>query len=196
MLYAGLRKGEVTALQWSDIDFNNKTISVTKSYNFKTNKIKSPKTQAGIRTVHVPENLLEFLQSTPKKSIYVVTSASGNIMTDIAWRRLWNSYMTDLDIKYGKRTKKISKFDPQKGAIIIKTFTPHQLRHTYCTILYNAGVDVLTAQYLMGHSDAKTTLAIYTHLQKKQKDKSINKLNEFLKCKSDASQDFPAAIEK
>ncbi len=89
--------------------------------------------------------------------------------------------MIDLDFKYGVRLKKAkSKYDPNKGQMVIKPFTIHQLRHTYATMLYNADVDLLTAQYLLGHDDAKTTLSIYTHLTNTQKARSIEKLNIYL----------------
>ena len=48
--------------------------------------------------------------------------------------------------------------------IVIDKFTMHQLRHTYCSMLYDADVDLLTAKYLMGHKNVSTTLKIYTHL--------------------------------
>ena len=54
------------------------------------------------------------------------------------------------------------------------------LRHTFCTMLYFAGVDVLTAQQQMGHSDAKTTLGIYTHLDSIHKRKQMSKLDDYL----------------
>lgn len=59
-------------------------------------------------------------------------------------------------------------------------------------MMYNAGVDVLTAQQQMGHSDVKTTLEIYTHLSQEKKAADISKLNSSLekmqvKCKSEIS---------
>lgn len=54
---------------------------------------------------------------------------------------------------------------------------PHDLRHTYCTMLYEAGIDVLTAKEQMGHSDVKTTLGIYTHLDSTHKHRSMEKLD-------------------
>ena len=62
----------------------------------------------------------------------------------------------------------------------IQTFTPHQLRHTFCTLLYFAGVDVLTARDQMGHSNISVTLSIYTHLDKQYKQDSMSKLDSFL----------------
>ncbi len=203
MLYAGLRRGEIVALTWSDIDFKKGIISVNKSVEYQGNNpiLKDgAKTEAGIRDVTMPDKLSAFLKKQPKTGLYVISS--DKILTAGAWRRMWESYMITLDVKYGKRIYEknrkcrqglppgapISKFDPHKGPIVIKTFTSHQLRHTYATMLYDAGVDVLTAKYLLGHSDLETTIEIYTHLSKTRKTKSITALNQYVECKSDASQ--------
>ena len=56
----------------------------------------------------------------------------------------------------------------------------HQFRHTFCTMLYNADVDIKTAQAVLGHSDVSVTLRVYTHFADKQKKRSIDKLNEYV----------------
>lgn len=61
------------------------------------------------------------------------------------------------------------------------SFTPHQLRHTYATMLYSAGVDILTAQRLLGHASPQVTLEIYTHLEKQKKQVSIQAFEEHIK---------------
>ena len=182
MMYSGLRKGEVTALTWADIDFDNHTISVNKSFNFKQGEIKLPKTAAGRRVVSVPAKLIRFLQTVPKNNIniLVVTTANCGRMTESAWKRLWESYLKDLNLKYGTSFIKRNKFDPKGNIMTIEPFTPHCLRHTFCSIMYEAGTDVLTAKEQMGHSDIKTTLSIYTHLDKQHKQKNISKLDAYL----------------
>ena len=180
MMYSGLRKGEVTALLWSDIDFNNHTITVSKSYDFKQGRIKEPKTASGVRVVTVPGKLIDYLKTQPKKGIYVVTTKSGRMMTLNAWKSLWESYMLELNFRYGKTTEKRERHDPRGQIMSIEPFTMHSLRHTFCTIMYEAGIDVLTAKEQMGHSDVKTTLSIYTHLDKIYKKKNISKLDEYL----------------
>ena len=180
MMYSGLRKGEVTALLWSDIDFNNHTITVSKSYDFKQGRIKEPKTASGVRVVSVPGKLIDYLKMQPKKGIYVVTTKSGRMMTLNAWKSLWESYMLELNFRYGKTTEKRERHDPRGQIMSIEPFTMHSLRHTFCTIMYEAGIDVLTAKEQMGHSDVKTTLSIYTHLDKIYKKKNISKLDEYL----------------
>ena len=180
MMYSGLRKGEVTALLWSDIDFNNHTITVSKSYDFKQGRIKEPKTASGVRVVTVPGKLIDYLKTQPKKGIYVVTTKSGRMMTLNAWKSLWESYMLELSFRYGKTTEKRERHDPRGQIMSIEPFTMHSLRHTFCTIMYEAGIDVLTAKEQMGHSDVKTTLSIYTHLDKKYKKKNVDKMNVYL----------------
>ncbi len=106
-------------------------------------------------------------------------------MSEVSWRRLWDSYLTDLNLKYGNFNTQLtgmpkSKFQPQGVPFIIPRFTAHWLRHTYATMLYFAEVDVLTAKEQLGHSDVQTTLNIYTHLDGKHKRKSMDKLNSYI----------------
>ncbi len=68
--------------------------------------------------------------------------------------------------KKDRRGRAYKEPKPVYGSIL----TPHYFRHNYCSVLYNAGVDVLTAQKYLGHSDIRTTLAIYAHLSEKKKD--------------------------
>lgn len=189
MMLSGLRRGEATALMWNDIDFVNNKITVTKSYNFKQKEFKTPK-NGKARVVSVPQMLIDYLQTLPKISPFVLTNAKGGMMTEDSWKRLYQSYMTDMNIQYGFGGNAPNKFSPIKLPMVIATFTPHELRHTFCTIMFEAGVDAMTAKEQMGHSDIQTTLSIYTHLLAKHKDTQVEKIDAFLaKCKSDASQD-------
>ena len=196
MLYAGLRRGEVIPLIWSDIDLQAGTISINKSVEFIKGapKLKTGgKTDAATRTVFIPKLLVEYLAPIAGNPFALVCpSAHGKLMSDTAWKRMWSSYMTDLNIKYGKFDDNInaagtkarkSKYAPKKLPIIIPTFTAHQLRHTYITMLYKAGVDVLTAKEQAGHADIQTTLGIYTHLDAIYKKKALSKLDEYLNGK-------------
>ena len=179
MMLSGLRRGEATALKWSDIDFTNNKISVTKSFNFKSMDFKPPKNGKS-RVVSVPQMLIDYLKTLPRVSPFVLTNAKGQMMTDISWRRLYESYMHDMNIEYGFNGNAPDKFSPIKIPMVITPFTPHELRHTFCTIMYEAGIDALTAKEQMGHSDIKTTLSIYTHLSQQHKENEVNKLDAFL----------------
>ena len=69
--------------------------------------------------------------------------------------------------------------------MLIPAFTAHWLRHTFITMMYLAGVDILTAKEQAGHQDIETTMGIYTHLDSKFKKKNIEKMNDFLNDKSE-----------
>lgn len=189
MLYSGIRRGELLALTWNDIDLTEKTITINKAVEMIKGKAQikhRTKTDAGMRTVYIPQKLVDYISAIDdKESILVVPNTEGNIMSEGGWRKMWSSYILDLNIKYGVRTKTISKFAPRhKNPMIIQRFTGHQLRHTFATMLYMAGVDLLTAKEQLGHADINTTLSIYTHLDAIYKKKNIAKLDDYLSDKS------------
>ena len=192
MLYAGLRRGELIALTWTDVDLKQGTIRINKAAEFINNKphIKPmKKTKAGMRLISIPRILVDYLKAVERKST-VVCTLDGELMTEGAWRRMWESYMNLLNERYGnfgidrstlkKNGERKSRFAPGGLPTRIDTFTPHQLRHTYASMLYKAGVDVLTAKDQLGHSDIKTTLNIYTHLDSIYKLHSMSKLDDYL----------------
>ncbi len=179
-IYSGLRKGEMTALRWEDVNLDEGTITVNKSYDFKNYRIKSPKSKAGIRIVNIPKKLVDYLKQQERTCPYVVHTLDGRMMTYSSWQSVWRSFILELDRKYGAGNKP-KRFTPKEKQIItIDPFTIHECRHTFCTIMYLAGVDILTAQQQMGHSDVKTTLGIYAHLDALYKKKNISKLDAFL----------------
>lgn len=198
MLYAGLRRGELIPLTWADIDLSARTIQVRKAVKMVNGRpVVKPvtKTAAGMRTVDIPNILVDFLLDQ-KSELYpnakkvqeiqslVCPSANGAMMTDSAFDRMWESYLLDLNLKYGDFSdlEKLpkSKFDPGGVPFRIEKFTAHCLRHTFASLLYKAGVDVLTAKEQLGHADIKTTLQIYTHLDGLYKRNSMNKLDAYL----------------
>ena len=177
MLFCGLRRGEIVALMWKDVDFENMTVSVTKAAMFGQNQavIKSPKTEAGNRIVPFPAELAPILKEAKQRgSLYVCPDADGSMMTNTAWTTSWNSYMHYLNIQAGGRDS--SRSNPK--VVAVDRFTSHQLRHTYATMLYDADVDVKTAQELLGHADPTVTMNIYTHLSSTKKEKALDALHQ------------------
>ena len=177
LLFTGMRRGELIALTWNDVDLKNRVISVTKAAAFNGNQpeIKAPKSNAGIRTIPIPEQLVPILRETKSsgKSLYVCPDAGGGIMSDRGWLTSWNSYQHYLNIQAGG--KDASRSNPK--IVAVEPFTAHQLRHTYATMLYDAGVDVKTAQELLGHADPSVTMNIYTHLSTQKKDAALQALS-------------------
>jgi integrase len=187
MTFAGMRRGEIIPLLWTDFDLAARTVHINKSVTKVGNTfvVKSgAKTAAGERIVDIPQILVDYLSTIPRTSIYICPRSNGSMHTEMSFRRLWESYMKTLNREHGDFTsfanRPKSKFDPKGTPFIIQGFTPHDCRHTFCTILYHSGVDVLVAAAQMGHADPKVTLEIYTHLDKTFKRKNMAKLDDFL----------------
>lgn len=200
MMFAGLRRGEMLALNWSNINLTEKTIRVEKFVEIDKGKsfLKDyGKSSAAIRTVYIPDILVDYLLNVPGMHFgFVVHKKDGSMMTESAWNSLWNSYIDDLNLEYGDWSNFLktggnrpSKFEPdkEKKPMLIPRITPHWLRHTFITMMYLAGVDILTAKEQAGHADIETTMSIYTHLNEQHKRKNITKLNDFLSNKSNTS---------
>ena len=195
MMYAGLRRGEVIPLTWPDIDLDAGTIQINKSVEFIHNqpKVKNmTKTESGMRVVYIPKRLCDFLRGRQKDNLLVCPSAKGVMMTEQAWKSMWDSYLITLNLQHGGIAQVYSKHHPKAIPLTIPKITAHWLRHTFATLLYLSGIDVLTAKEQLGHADIKTTLQIYTHLDQVFKQRSMYKLDDYLadenqvqvKCKS------------
>ena len=164
LLYTGMRKGEVLALSKSSICRDTMQISVNNSVFFKTNQsfIKPyPKTQAGVRTIPIlqplRETLFDYLDSIETDLLF--PGENGGTMSSTSYRWLMRRFCK---------------------AMGTHEITAHIFRHNFATILYNADVDVKTAQAIMGHASIKILMDTYTHLSDKNKDEATDKLNFFL----------------
>lgn len=189
MLYSGLRLGECLALQWKDIDFNNKKIDIYKTLVMDKNPpvIKpGAKTEGSVRIVDIPSKLIDFLLPLRKGPFdYICLNTKGNLYNKTSWRKLWDSYISNLNYNYGDFSRFVkkpkSKYQPDKIPMVIDRFTAHYLRHTHATNLIDAGCDIMYVKEQLGHTDIKTTLGIYTHLSQRNIDINSIKLDEMLK---------------
>lgn len=161
LLYCGVRPGETRALDWRHIDFSNKLIHVQLANKARTNMIGTPKSDAGVRDVPIPDKLLPDLKAErrgPFEPVFVQPT-TGKRHTKSSMTCLWNNFKRELDISMGAKV--------YRNKIIISLvaddLVPYCLRHTYCTDLQDAGVPINVAKYLMGHSDISLTAKIYTH---------------------------------
>ena len=154
MMYCGLRRGELLALTWGDVDTKNKRLTINKAFALLATR--------------------RFCKAGMIASMLVCPSVqTGGAMSYTAFQAAWRSYQHYLNIAAGG--KDASRSNPKIQAV--EPFTAHQLRHTYATMLYDAGVDVLTVQRLLGHADVQATMRIYTHLSKQKEQQSIAALN-------------------
>ncbi|GHU78915.1 site-specific integrase [Clostridia bacterium] len=179
MLYAGLRRGEVIALHTDDIDLDNKVIHVRHAVRYETNQpiIGPPKTKASLRNIPISPILLDAIQRVKPNPGFIVGGGSTPVALE-KFRRLWDSYI----FAHEKEMNGLSTNRATNAQLAVwRSFgmRTHDLRHTFCTFLYDAGVDVKTAQLLMGHTDVKTTMSIYTHLSEQRKATSLDAFNRF-----------------
>lgn len=106
----------------------------------------------------------------------VCPAVDGRMMSKAAFNRAWASYLHYLNLQAGGKVASRSR----AKLTVIDNLTPHMFRHTYATMLYNAGVDIKSAQRFLGHADIKVTLKIYTHLSGQKEQDAINALNQHL----------------
>lgn len=185
MILTGLRRGELTALTWGDVNFKEGYISVTKSFDFKTDKVKSTKTEAGIRNVPITKSLLPILTELKNNYKPIAKYDSQGILLQT---RQYIKPRVANDSDYVISGTYCGRMSEKSWYYLLKVlneelqfeFDWHSLRHTYASLLFEAGVDTLTAKELLGHSDVKTTIGIYTHLSEKGRKLSIAKLDNFL----------------
>ncbi len=148
MLYAGLRRGEALAVYLpADVDFARGVIRVAKAVRFDGNNrvITNPKTASGIREIPLLPILADELRGL---SGWLVQSVDGKPATESAFSRGWENYQTVLSRAAGHKV----------------SIRCHDLRHSYCTMLRDAGVDMKLAMTWLGHADEKMILRIYDHV--------------------------------
>lgn len=177
--YAGLRRGELTALTWEDVNLKEGYIVINKSWDFKSKKLKTPKTKAGERVVPLVEKLRVELAAVKNKKGLVCTS-KGRQISDGLWEALLVDMLTQIDAAFGVDAPPVRVGSKYERLITVQPFGWHDLRHTFCTLCYNSGMDVLSCKEIMGHSDVKTTMAIYTHLSAGKLKHSASALDAFI----------------
>lgn len=160
LLYTGMRPGEAAALNWADVDFANNEIHVHAALESGSDRIKGPKTEAGIRDIPIHADLLWRLKEAQGKPFDpVFKTRQGNRMNYGAWDRLWKACKRAMNIEMGAEVYRNQVLEDK----VADDLTPYCLRHTFCTDLQAAGVPINVAKELMGHSDIEITANIYTH---------------------------------
>jgi len=160
LFYCGLRIGKMLALTLEDIDFNNNTININKSFQRIHGKdvITPPKTPKSIRTISVPANLMNDIKDYTKK-IY--------------------------GLKKGDRifpyTKSYFEHEIKRGIEKsgVKNIRLHDLRHSHASLLIEMGFPALLIADRLGHEKVETTLNTYSHLFPNKRETVGKMLNEY-----------------
>lgn len=190
MLLCGLRRGEMMALDWSAVDLENRLLTVRQVAVIQSNQSEienRAKTGAGIRVIPICEPLYAALSSVPagKRKGFVCVSATGSQLSNSAVKAGLRSFMNGLELILNGQSAALSgrRMHLQRSKHAgwkSFSFRTHDLRHTFCTMLYTSGVDVKTASYYMGHADIRVTMKIYTHLSQEKKEISTNLMLDYL----------------
>ena len=170
-LYMGLRIGEATALSIDDINLNNNKIhihrTVSTDRNEKTILEEKTKTDAGTRTLPIPNNILPFI----KEQIEIAKTHKNNLL----FLNRNNNLVSESSVNGQLKRILIDLGIYEKG------MSTHALRHTYATRCIEAGIEPVIISNLMGHADINVTLKKYVTIFNEFKAQSTKKTDEYYK---------------
>ena len=166
-MYTGIRIGELCALKWSDIDFNDKLLTVNKTMlripqsdneNIRTSVIiSSPKSDDSIRVIPVPDLLIKIASAfSYSQNAYILTGNEDKYIEPRGMQYYFKSVL-----------KKCG----------IQDYKYHALRHTFATNCVESGFEIKSLSEILGHSSIKITLDRYVHSSMKLKRENMAKLN-------------------
>ena len=161
----GMRKGEIFALQWSDIKGTN--MSITKSITQKLkgeDRVTPPKNRSSIRTIEIPEPLITVLNDHKLRCMQF-----DNFSDDM--------YICGRERPVRDTTVQTmnEKFATAAG---VKKIRIHDFRHSHASLLANEGINIQEIARRLGHSNVEITLRTYSHLYPRESERAIGILNE------------------
>ncbi len=200
MLYAGLRPQEVKALDVDKaVDFDAGTITLTEFCHMDGSNhyqiTDKGKTDNAARVIPLFSPLRNALKD---KHGYLISSASGDRVSVQAWRSAWESYVFNMEKAingcekrwYGKTKEHKAILDSGGKLPPWQEFTvvPYDLRHSFCTMCRDNGVELNTCRKWMGHADAKMILKIYDSVSEIRDQREAKKLETKLNGSQNGSQ--------
>lgn len=192
-LATGLRIGELLALNWSDIDFSNKTITVTKTLQYLKNKetgkfenlMQTPKTKTSKRTIPLLDSLIFILKKYRREQQAIIEKMGDkwNPLEKDGFREL--VFTTEFGRPFDRCsinrviTSVVEEINEtrDKGQPF-EDFTPHTLRHTFATRCFENGIPPKVVQGYLGHATLQMTMDLYTHVMEETKTEEIKKLEK------------------
>ena len=165
--YTGLRKGEIHALQWTDI--KDGYLSVTKSIAQKLkggDRITPPKNRSSIRTIQIPEPLIQILNEHYERCKNIIGFNDSYYITG-GERPLRDTSIQNELKKYAKLAN-------------VKAIRVHDFRHSHASLLANEGINIQEIARRLGHSKINITWETYSHLYPREEERAINILNKIV----------------
>lgn len=177
LLGTGMRVSEFCGLTMEDLDFANRKIRVEKQL-IRENKgayhVEKTKTESGVRFIPMSDEVFQSLKNIlknrkkPQKEM-MVDGCTGFLLLDKNGNPKLALHL-EHHMQWTMKKYRKTRTEP------LPTVTPHVLRHTFCTNMANAGMDLKSLQYLMGHADAGVTLNVYTHASYAHAEQSMQKI--------------------
>lgn len=174
VLQTGIRVGELTGLKWSDIDFENRYMHVSRTLNYNNGEwIESgTKSKSGVRDIPLTDDAVTILNQLLKVKRKIVQIQYNDFIF------LSNKGTPITRAAYFRNLDKISK------KINIPHISMHTLRHTFATRCVEAGMKPKTLQSILGHSSIDITMDVYVHIMDNTKAKEINDIAPTLRVMS------------
>lgn len=180
LLGTGMRISELCGLTMSDLDFERRRIRVDHQLvRTRDGKryIEKTKTESGCRYIpmsdEVYQSFYNILSNRKKqKKEIMIDGYAGFILLD-------KDGNPKVAMHIQKVVKRLWEKYNEENIIPLPRITPHVFRHTFCTNMANAGMDLKSLQYLMGHSDVSVTLNVYTHNSYEKAEESMAKIVSF-----------------
>lgn len=165
-IYTGCRRGELIALEWSDLDFTRNVVSIRKSTNTIKGKLytKIPKTAKSFRRITVPGFIMELAKQYRCEQLEYKLSLGDQWKGDNYIFITWNGQQMRPETPYKAFHRIIDRYNktvPEQDQL--PRITLHGLRHTNATLLISENMDVKTVSARLGHSQTSTTMNIYAH---------------------------------
>lgn len=174
--YTGMRKSEALALTWNDVNFIENELTINKAIGRgKQTKLYLKTTKTGkSRTIKLDPTTLSILKDWNKlqKQQYIKLGINTMKKNQLIFSNTKNEFLQPVQVQKWMYSVQ-NKYQ-------FKRVSPHGLRHTHCSLLFEAGASIKEVQDRLGHSDVKTTLDIYTHVTKKAKEGAIQKFVDYL----------------
>ena len=177
-LFTGLRRGELLALRWKNVDLENeKLIRVRQALEHTAAfgiRFKEPKTKAGRRDVSLPDIVVEALRDRRRQQLEIRMALGLGKLPDEAL------VFPALDGEPQTPRVFSKRWTVAARALGAGDITFHALRHTHASQLIDAGIDIVTISRRLGHSSPAVTLSIYAHLFRQRDDKAAKAINDAL----------------
>ena len=177
LAFTGIRKGELQALNWDDIDFTNNKININKTLALNTEKkvvVQTPKSKSSVRNISIDDQTANILKrwKINQRERFLMIGTRVKKHQPCFTEEVTNSYLY-LNFMNANLKRICKKHD-------FKEIKVHGFRHTHCSLLFESGFTIQEVQDRLGHSDLKTTMSIYAHVTEKQRDNMADKFAKFM----------------